>query len=237
MVFEHIEQLKREYTDKYVIVDESRPELRRFKGSTGVVKTINMNGRALVEFDAHLNIGWYDIELDYLKVIDQPLPKETPKSAKPAAKATGVAKPKKAAPAKSSGGMSASDVLAAARGQAKPAAKTGAAMNVADVLAAARGGAAAPSKPKVDPPPKSDKPADKGTKSAATDPGKMSVADVLAAARADKTHAGESTAEAQSTEAAPAAVEANPPVESAPPSGPLPTDVEGIVAWCREHDA
>ena len=51
MVFEHIEKLKREYTDKYVVVDLSRPELRRFEGQTGVIKTVNMNGNALVEFD------------------------------------------------------------------------------------------------------------------------------------------------------------------------------------------
>ena len=76
MVFEHIEKLKLEYTDKFVMVDERRPELRRFRGQTGTVRTVNMNGRALVEFDAYDNIGWYDIEIDYLKVIDQPLPKK-----------------------------------------------------------------------------------------------------------------------------------------------------------------
>ena len=78
MVFEHIEKLKTEYTDKFVVVDESRPELRRFSGQTGVVKTVNMGGRALVEFDGHANIGWYDIEVDYLKVVDQPVEKEEP---------------------------------------------------------------------------------------------------------------------------------------------------------------
>ena len=62
MVFEHIEKIKQEYTDKFVVVDESCPELRRFIGQTGMVRTVNMNGRALVEFDGHLNIGWYDIE-------------------------------------------------------------------------------------------------------------------------------------------------------------------------------
>ncbi len=67
MVFEHIEKLKLEYTDKFVVVDERRPELRRFKGQTGTVRTVNMNGRALVEFDAYDNIGWYDIEIDYLR--------------------------------------------------------------------------------------------------------------------------------------------------------------------------
>ena len=67
MVFEHIEKLKQEYTDKYVTVDEQRPELQRFGHMTGIVKTVNMNGRALVEFDGLENIGWYDIEIDFLK--------------------------------------------------------------------------------------------------------------------------------------------------------------------------
>ena len=31
MIFDHIEKLKKHYTDKYVVVDESRPELQRFK--------------------------------------------------------------------------------------------------------------------------------------------------------------------------------------------------------------
>ena len=51
MVFERIERLKQEYTDKFVVVDESRPELRRFRNRTGTVRTVNMSGRALVEFE------------------------------------------------------------------------------------------------------------------------------------------------------------------------------------------
>jgi len=82
---EHVEKLKREYTDQYVIVDEERPELRRFKGMTGTVKTVNMNGRALVEFDGNNNRGWYDIDVDFLKVIDEPLPKEEKPAKKKAA--------------------------------------------------------------------------------------------------------------------------------------------------------
>ena len=38
MIFEHIEKLKKQYTDKYVVVDEGRPELKRFRGLTGTVK-------------------------------------------------------------------------------------------------------------------------------------------------------------------------------------------------------
>ncbi len=84
---EHVEKLKREYTGQYVIVDEQRPELRRFKGMTGTVKTVNMNGRALVEFDGNNNHGWYDIDIDFLKVIDEPLPKEEKPARKRAPKA------------------------------------------------------------------------------------------------------------------------------------------------------
>ena len=50
MVFAHIEKLKQEYTDKYVTVDEQRPELQRFGHMTGIVKTVNMNGREINEF-------------------------------------------------------------------------------------------------------------------------------------------------------------------------------------------
>src|SRR5262249_6989071 len=75
MVFEHIEKLKRAFTDKYVVVDAARPELARFRNATGLIKTVNMNGRALVEFDQFDNIGWYDIELDFLKVVPKPEPK------------------------------------------------------------------------------------------------------------------------------------------------------------------
>ena len=75
MIFDHIEKLKKQYTDKYVVVDESRPELKRFRGLTGTVKTVNMSGRALVEFDGYDNIGWYDIDPAFLKFVDAPLPK------------------------------------------------------------------------------------------------------------------------------------------------------------------
>ncbi|MDZ4817523.1 MAG: hypothetical protein SGJ20_00970 [Planctomycetota bacterium] len=124
MVFENIEKLKQQYTDKLVIVDDSRPELARFRDATGVVRTVNMNGRALVEFDQYANIGWYDIELDFLKVVDQPQPKrEKPeakapaaKAAKPAAKAkdAGTA-PAKPAAAGKAGRPSVAEIMAAAR--------------------------------------------------------------------------------------------------------------------------
>jgi hypothetical protein len=72
MPVERIEKLKQEYTDKCVVVDGRRPELARFKGMVGRVKTINFNGFALVEFDGNENRGWHDVELDHLKVVDNP---------------------------------------------------------------------------------------------------------------------------------------------------------------------
>jgi hypothetical protein len=175
MVFEHIEKLKKEYTDKYVTVDTTRPELRRFGGMTGTVRTVNMSGRALVEFDAYANIGWYDIDVDFLKVIDAPLPKpeaKKPEAKKAEAKASPKAAPAtKAAPAAkpaSGGAMSVADMLAAARGKGGGAAPATKPSSAAEIMAAARsekGGAAAPAK---------------------ADPKSMSVADMLAAARGEK---------------------------------------------------
>ncbi len=156
MVFEHIEKLKQDYTDKYVIVDDSRPELLRFAGATGMVRTVNMSGRALVEFDVYDNIGWYDIDVDFLKIVEKPVVKEEPKAA---AKSAGTVKPaakgKPAAEKTSAKQMSPADILAAARGgkatgtgdKAKPAAAAAKTspqqMSAEDILAAARGGKAA----------------------------------------------------------------------------------------------
>jgi hypothetical protein len=165
MVFDAIETLKSKYTDKFVQVDGQTPELRRFAGLTGRVKTVNMSGRALVEFDLHNNIGWYDIALDFLRIVAAPAPQMQPAAApekvepKPAAK-----KPVAGA------GASVADILATARAEksagapsevtpkreAKPARETdqpagelaAKKMSTAAILAAARakkaGGAGAP---------------------------------------------------------------------------------------------
>jgi hypothetical protein len=102
MHHEEVERLKRQYTDQYVVVDAGRPELARFKDVVGQVKTVNMSGRALVEFDADNNRGWYDVEIDCLKVVDKPPPKPVQKvekkpaaaaAAKPAGKETSTARP------------------------------------------------------------------------------------------------------------------------------------------------
>jgi hypothetical protein len=96
MSFETVERLKQDYTDKWVTVDTATPELRRFVGLSGQIKTVNMNGRALVQFDNPVDISWYDIDLSYLKVINAPIPKKSAeKHAEPAEKkaAAPVAKP------------------------------------------------------------------------------------------------------------------------------------------------
>lgn len=185
MAFEAIQRLQAEFTDKYVIVSDDRPELVRFEGVVGQVKTINMSGRALVEFTGYLNNpGWHDIELAALKVVDKP-PEPEPtakKKAKPASKVP--AKP-------AAGGKSAADVLAAVRGGAgkAPAAKKDAAGRspkkaspsvgkaTSDILAAARGGSSKAKPAAAEP--KANKTSDKKTSPSV---GK-STADILAAAR------------------------------------------------------
>ncbi len=73
MAPEEVERLKQEFTGRLVTVDERRPELARFVGKVGQVKTVNSSGRALVQFEG-VDVAWYDIELDYLKVVEQPEP-------------------------------------------------------------------------------------------------------------------------------------------------------------------
>jgi hypothetical protein len=262
MIFDHIETLKQKYTDKYVLVDEGRPELRRFRGLTGTVRTVNMSGRALVEFDGFNNIGWYDIDLAYLKVIDAPLPKAEEKPAKKAKEAAPPKAEKPATPAKP----------AAAPATAKPAAPAPAAgggKSVAEILAAARSkptGAA----PVAAAAPVAEAPAAKPAAAPAAAPaakvpagGKgMSMADILAAARGNKPAAAATTAAAAPAAAPPAAkaeappaapqesapaaeepvVKAEAPAAAAPASGGKSlkdqiTSVADQVAYCRKTDA
>ena len=111
---EKAERLKKELTDKWVVVAANAPELKRFANLTGKVKTVNMSCRALVEFDGPVDIGWYDIDTSYLTVVDAPQPKKAAAhaEAKPVATAAPAAK---AAPA--TGGGSPLDKIRAA---AKP---------------------------------------------------------------------------------------------------------------------
>ena len=159
-MFDVIERLKSEWTDKYVVVSSPAPELARFSRTTGIVRTVNMNGRCLVEFDQFNNTGWYDIDPACLKIVPKPEPKpaesKEPKAA-PAAKAPAAAKPagaeKPAAKPAAAGKPSTADILAAARAKAAGGAAPAAAAkpaaaekpSTADILAAARakGGVAA----------------------------------------------------------------------------------------------
>lgn len=55
---EQIDKLKSEWTDQFVQVKTTRPELKRFEGRVGRVVTVNWSGRAIVDF---ADGGWYDI--------------------------------------------------------------------------------------------------------------------------------------------------------------------------------
>jgi hypothetical protein len=219
-MFEQIEKMKRQYTDKYVVVDATRPELARFRDAVGRVKTVNMSGRALVEFDDyHLNIGWYDIDPEFLTVVDKPPPKAPKAEAKkPAAKAEAkpaVAKPAPAAGVKAAGKGSVADILAAARAgkaSATPATETGKVQ-------------AAPAKPQAAP---------------KADRSKMSVADMLAAARGEQAAPVKPPADEPKVAVAKPAEPVAPP---APSSGQIKRvdrskmSVADMLAYCREHDA
>ena len=247
MVFEHIEKLKQEYTDKYVIVDDGRPELSRFVGMTGMVKTVNMSGRALVEFDGHNNIGWYDIGIDYLKVIDKPLPKQEKDREKPA-----VAKEKKKASTKAA----AKKPSALEKARASDGKETSGKMSVEDILAAARGEKETETASQPD---ATDKAAAPAEKAAPKDLNKMSVADVLAAARGEKMEGAtvsntvdaddevsaimeasrkpKAVGAADSASAALAEAGEKKVADAKQSAGDLPTDIAGIIAFCRERDA
>lgn len=93
------EVLKRDLTDKYVVVKKGVAELRRFDGLTGQVKTVNMNGQVLVQFDGPVDISWYDIHPNYLQIVDAPQPKAKAEAKAEKAPAAEKAAPKPAAAA------------------------------------------------------------------------------------------------------------------------------------------
>jgi len=140
MSIDKAEQLKRELTDKFVVVLSGVPELRRFTGYTGRVKTVNMSGRALVQFDSPVDVGWYDIEPDYLKVVDAPAPKaEASHAAKESAPAKPAAAPAAAKPAAATEGKKLSPLeLARQQGAKKNEASAGTASAAAAAPAAGK---------------------------------------------------------------------------------------------------
>lgn len=258
-MFDRIENLKREYTDKYVVVDADRPELARFAGYTGQVKTVNMSGRALVQFEAWNNIGWYDIDVDFLAIVPKPeagaAKVEHAKPGKPAA-AKPVAGEKKVSAAE----------LARAQGAAKPAgakpapATAGKKPSTADILAAARAGKAAAGGTGVaagEAAPAKAPAAAPAAKPTKAEPGKkLSTAEILAAARAKKSE-GELQPAGAPAAASPAAASLEPDAtphvthevgpeaplvepatrKTAATAGPLPTTTAEKIEWCRQHDA
>ena len=56
--FEEKDDLRKQWIDQYVTVNDTRPELKRFAGVIGRVVTVNYGGKALVDFQ---DGGWYDI--------------------------------------------------------------------------------------------------------------------------------------------------------------------------------
>lgn len=124
MSIDQAEKLKREWTDKYVVVIPEVPHLKRFRDLTGTVKTVNMNCRALVEFNGPEDIGWYDIDVAHLEIVDAPVEKkktepqpakDKPAPAKKAAAKTGGKSPLELAREQAAKGKSG--------GESKPAGK------------------------------------------------------------------------------------------------------------------
>lgn len=124
------EKLKEKLTDKFVLVDASVPELKRFANWTGKVKTVNMNCRALVEFDGPVDISWYDIDPAYLTVVDAPIKRAAPAPVAKAPASTAAPSAKPAAPA----GKSPLDAIRAQQAATKPSAAAGAMPSPLDMI-------------------------------------------------------------------------------------------------------
>ena len=182
---DRIDRLRKEWGDKYVEADAGVPSLRRFAGKVGRVMTINMNGRALVQFTGTNDIGWYDIDLDRLRVVATPAHERqaTAGPAKPKAPPRDVHEAAEQNVRLASAEEAASE-LAEAVGEApsaesKPTAKP---LSTADILAAARAKKPAATGP-AEKPDASTQPGGETTKPVAK---KLSTEEILAAARAKK---------------------------------------------------
>jgi len=68
---DEVERLRERYTGQYVEVASQRPELARFQGQTGRIRTVNLNGLALVQFEG-ANQAWFDLPIDDLRVVENP---------------------------------------------------------------------------------------------------------------------------------------------------------------------
>jgi hypothetical protein len=67
--FARIDELRRQWIDQYVVVNQECPELKRFGDTVGRVVTVNYNGKAVVDFQ---DGAWYDIgaSADFLRKLD-----------------------------------------------------------------------------------------------------------------------------------------------------------------------
>ncbi|MBX9623466.1 MAG: hypothetical protein K2X82_06600 [Gemmataceae bacterium] len=68
--FEQVDVLRQAWTDRFVRVRPGFPEYTRFDGMVGRVVTVNLGGRALVDF---ADGAWYDIPAadEYLEVVPE----------------------------------------------------------------------------------------------------------------------------------------------------------------------
>ena len=86
MASDPIEQLRAQWTDRFVAVDASVPTLARFAGLVGQVMTVNCSGLALVQFFGADN-SRYGIDPAHLRITDPPPPPppkvESPKKPEP----------------------------------------------------------------------------------------------------------------------------------------------------------
>lgn len=159
MSIETAERLKSELTDKYVVVAKGVAELRRFAEKTGIVKTVNMNGRALVEFQGYEDIGWYDIDPSFLTVVPAPPPGKPAAAHAPAEKPAAEKKPVEKKPgmsplelARQQGAAGSKPAAVKPAGEGATAGKKLSPLELARMQGAAKSGGTAPAAPKAEAP-------------------------------------------------------------------------------------
>ena len=115
------EELKRRWTGRAVRVRDAAGPLARFAGRVGRVRTVNMNGRALVQFEGP-DETWFDLDPRALIEVEPPAPAAVPPPVRPAVgeEPTSEPTPPKAVPADprvTDGGKTKLSVLELARRQ------------------------------------------------------------------------------------------------------------------------
>ncbi len=74
--FTQLDELKLQWTDRFVMVKPEHVELKRFDGIVGRVVTVNYNGKAIIDFQ---DGGWYDIPASDEHLIRVEAPEESAK--------------------------------------------------------------------------------------------------------------------------------------------------------------